>query len=348
MKLAAIVNRRPSAAACCVEDLERHLVAVDAEASQLLGRLDDGQRRQRMVGVPGQPVGEQVAHDPGQRRDALHVAGIPAVAGRHRLVVGQEAVGEDLDVAELAGLARRPADDGAGLDHPAAEPGADDGRHAGSQRRIGSEVDVVGIQGGGVAVVVVDDRQADARLQRAPHVVAPPGRLREVGGALDADDALRAGRPGRVQPDRCDALRTRCRSRSARGPSSRPWPRWRHPAPRRPGSGSRTCDPPGTGPMRRARSRCSWWRRCRCRRRPGQRPWHRILAVGRPFAASDTMPPMAMADSDDPRRARPEPPGLGSRHPARGERRLGRRGRVRLPRRLERPDHGRLDDCLAR
>ena len=111
-----------------------------------------------MVGVPGQPVGEQVAHDPGQRREALDVARVAAVAGRHRLVVGQDALGEDLDVPQLAGHARRPSNDLARLDHAAAEPGADDGRDRGMHRRIGPEVDVVGIQCRGIAVVVVDDR----------------------------------------------------------------------------------------------------------------------------------------------------------------------------------------------
>ena len=128
-----------------------------------------------------------------------------------------------------------------------------------SHRRIGTEVDLVGIQGSGIAIVVVDDRQADARLQRAAHVEAPPGGLREVRGAPGADDAVGACRAGRIQPDRRDTRRDRCRSRGARGPSSRPSPRWRPPAPRRPGSGSRTSDPPGSGPMRRAPWRCSWW-----------------------------------------------------------------------------------------
>jgi hypothetical protein len=72
------------------------------------------------------------------------------------------------------------------------------------QVRIGSEVDVVGIQGSGIAVVVVDHRKADARLQRAPHVEAPPRPLGEVRRATDADDALRAGRTWGVQADRGD------------------------------------------------------------------------------------------------------------------------------------------------
>ncbi len=192
----------PDRAGLLVEQLERHLVAVDAVGPYLLGGLCDGQGGQRMVWISREPVGEQVAYDPGQRRDALHVAGVAAVAGRHRLVIGQQAVREDLDVPELAGHAGRAADDLARLDHPAAEPGADDGRHRGMHRRIRSEVDLVRIQGGGVAVVVVDDRQPDARLQRAPHVEAPPGGLREVRGTPGADDAHGACRPGRVQPDR--------------------------------------------------------------------------------------------------------------------------------------------------
>ena len=49
-----------------------------------------------------------------------------AVARGHRLAVVEQAVQRDVHVAELAGHPGRALDDLAGLDHAAAEAGADD------------------------------------------------------------------------------------------------------------------------------------------------------------------------------------------------------------------------------
>ena len=60
-------------------------------------------------------------------------------------------------------------------------------------------MDVVGVEGGGVAVVVVHDRQAEPVGERAAEVEAPPFRLGEVRGALGGDHSVGAGRTGSVQ-----------------------------------------------------------------------------------------------------------------------------------------------------
>ncbi|GAA3451324.1 hypothetical protein GCM10018962_31570 [Dactylosporangium matsuzakiense] len=160
---------------------------------------------QGVVGEAGQPVGQEVAHDAGQGGDALHVAQEAAAAGREGLALFEQAVHGDVDVAELAGHPGGALDDAALLDDAAAQAGADDR----GDRRLGvggrAEVHVVGVEGGRVAVVVVDDGQAQASLQGAPEVEAPPGRLGEVRRALGGDDAVGAGRAGGVEADGDDA-----------------------------------------------------------------------------------------------------------------------------------------------
>ena len=103
---------------------------------------------------------------------------------------------------------RRPA----GLDHAAAEPGADDRRDRRALRRAsGPKWRVVGVQRGRVAVVVVDDRQSEARLDRGADVEAPPlGSEKLV--------APRARSRRRRSPARACRARRRARRHGARRP----------------------------------------------------------------------------------------------------------------------------------
>ena len=73
--------------------------AIDAALGQLVVR------------EAGQPVGQQVLLDAGERGHALRVAVEAAVAVRERLALGQQALHGDVDVAELARHARRALDD---------------------------------------------------------------------------------------------------------------------------------------------------------------------------------------------------------------------------------------------
>ena len=65
---------------------------------------------------------------------------------------------------------------------------------------------VVRVQRGGVAVVVVDDGQAEALLEAAAEVVVAPAGVGEVRGPARRDDALGARRARRVEADPADAL----------------------------------------------------------------------------------------------------------------------------------------------
>jgi hypothetical protein len=67
------------------EDGQGQGVALLAVVPDLLGRLAQGQARDRVVWVPGEPVGQQVLRDPGERGHALRIAELPAVASRRRL-----------------------------------------------------------------------------------------------------------------------------------------------------------------------------------------------------------------------------------------------------------------------
>ncbi|GFJ88393.1 hypothetical protein Prum_020350 [Phytohabitans rumicis] len=167
-----------------LEDLQGERVAAFAVRPDELGGLLDRVGRAQVVPLePGQPVGQQVLHDAGQRGHALHVAGEPAVALRRRLPLGEQAVHRDVHVPELAPAAGRALDDPPGLDDAAAEAGAHDRGHRGAQLRVRPEMDNVRIKGGGVAVVVVDHRQPDPVLQRAADVEAVPGGQPEVRAA---------------------------------------------------------------------------------------------------------------------------------------------------------------------
>ena len=87
------------------ENAPRHRVARRAEAADQLGRF--GQRFHRgqlVLGELGQPVRQQVLLDPGERGDALRVAGQAAVARRHRLA-GRPAA---RPAGSAHGRARRP------------------------------------------------------------------------------------------------------------------------------------------------------------------------------------------------------------------------------------------------
>ena len=156
---------------------------------------------QRVVRVAGQPERQQVVGDAAQRRDALQVGDEPAVAPRHRLTRHQQAVHRDVDMAELTGHPGRATDHSTGLDHPAAEPGADDRRDRRTSRRLVAEVPLVGVQGRGVAVVVVDHREVQSFLDGVADVEAPPLGGGKVGGPASRDHAIGAGRPRRVEPD---------------------------------------------------------------------------------------------------------------------------------------------------
>src|SRR3974377_170534 len=68
----------------------------------------------------------------------------------------------------------RPLDDVALLDDAPSEAGADDRRDRAPLGGEGAEEPVVRVEGGGVAVVVVDDGQGEPLLEGAPEVVAPP------------------------------------------------------------------------------------------------------------------------------------------------------------------------------
>ena len=194
------------------EDAPRQRVTRLTVAADRLGGPCERQLRERMVGMAGQPVGEQVAPDPRQRGDALDVARLPAAAGRDRLAVVQDAVEGNSNVPELAGLAGRAANHRPRLDHPAAEPGAHHRGDRRSQRRALPEMQVMRVQGSGIAIVVVDHRATDARLQRGSNVEPTPLGLREVRRAQRADDAIGARRTRRIEPDGGDVCERRpCR-----------------------------------------------------------------------------------------------------------------------------------------
>ena len=111
----------------------------------------------------------------------------------------EQSVHRHVHVTELAGHPGRPLHDPAALDHAAAEAGADDRRDRRPLAGDRAEVHVVGVQRGGVAVVVVDHREAELALERLAHVEPAPA-LCEVGRTLRADHPGGRRRPGRVEP----------------------------------------------------------------------------------------------------------------------------------------------------
>jgi len=105
-------------------------------------------------------------------------------------------------VAEFAGHPRRALDDVPVLDHAAAEASADDGGNRAAAGSFRAVPHVVSVKGGGVAVVVVDDRDAEAPLERAPDVEPVPAGVAEVGRAPGGEHPRGTRRARRVQPDR--------------------------------------------------------------------------------------------------------------------------------------------------
>ena len=90
------------------EDGEGHGVAVLPAGPHELRRLGERVRLgELVVRVAGQPVGQEVLLDAGERGDALRVAVEAAVAVRQGLPGLEEAVHRDVDVAELAREAGR-------------------------------------------------------------------------------------------------------------------------------------------------------------------------------------------------------------------------------------------------
>jgi hypothetical protein len=108
------------------EDGQRHRVTVFGVAADQLGGLADRHTAKLVALVPGQPVGQQVVLDAGQRGHALRVAELAAVAHRCRLALVEQPVQRDRDVAEFSGHPGRALDYLPGLDDAAAESGADD------------------------------------------------------------------------------------------------------------------------------------------------------------------------------------------------------------------------------
>ena len=125
----------------------------------------------------------------------------------------------------------------------------------------------MGIQRGGIAVVVVDDGNAEAVLQRGAEVEPVPLRLGEVRRALRGDHPVRARRPGRAETDGAHRLpvtpvgASTWSSASMRAPIATS-------GPSRTRLGLSTSRPPGSARSCRAPSRCWTCRRCRGRRRP--------------------------------------------------------------------------------
>ena len=134
----------------------------------------------------------------------------PAVALRDGLALGQQPLHRDVDVAELAGHAGRALHDPARLDDAAAEPGAHDRGDRRVPRGVGAEAGVVGVEGGRVAVVVVDDGQAAAgsRGRRGSRSPRQPSWAKFVDPIDEMTPSALAG-PGVSRPDRAHALARR-------------------------------------------------------------------------------------------------------------------------------------------
>ena len=181
----------------------------------------------------------------------------------------EQAVHRDVHVAELAGEA------GGALDHlpfsitPPPRPVPMIAEIEARCGASGAEELVVRVERRGVAVVVVDDGQPQALLERAAEVEVAPARVGEVRGAARRDHARRRsrGRACRARP-----TRTRSRAMPVRASTSsnathegreRDLGAFLHAA-----RASRSAPRPGSVPRRRARWRCSWCRRCRARPPP--------------------------------------------------------------------------------
>src|SRR5262245_7211306 len=108
------------------KNLERKRVTALCVAADQLCRLPRPDRVELMVGEPGQPIGQEVELDAGQRGHALGVANEPAVANGQWLILLKQALQRDLYVAQLPSHPRRAMDDPACFDHAAAEAGPHD------------------------------------------------------------------------------------------------------------------------------------------------------------------------------------------------------------------------------
>ena len=273
VKLAAIVNSRPMAMACCAKiSSASGVTGLAVPADQLrrgARRADPGEL---VLGEPGQPVRQQVLLDPGQRGNALGVTRQAAVARRDRLPGTEQPVHRDPDVPELAGHSGRSLHHLPALDHAAAEAGADDRGHRGAPVRLsGPKNTWWAYSAAALASLLYSTGMPEPALQRAADVEAAPVRVAEVRCPARRDHAFRADRARRVQAHR--RARSPAASRSAPEPARTTGPAPRSPFPGRPGRSwaSRPSGQRGTCPRSRARWRCSSFRRCRGRPPPTDR-----------------------------------------------------------------------------
>jgi hypothetical protein len=159
----------------------------------------------------GEPVGQQVQLDALERGDALRVPVEAAVAVGNRLAFLEQSLHGDVDVAQLPGHARGALHDVAALDDPAAQAGAHDHGDRRVARGVRAEEDVVGVEGGRVPIIVIDDRDTQPGLDGAAEVEPVPAAVGEVRGSARGDDTLRAGGAGAVQADGADPLAAHAR-----------------------------------------------------------------------------------------------------------------------------------------
>ena len=111
---------------------------------------------------------------------------------------------------ELAGHTGGTTHDVAGFDHATTETRADDRRDRGAPQGQLAEVDVVGVQRRGVAVVAVHHGDAEPEFECLADVESPPLREGEVRRTPRRDHAIGRGRSGRVEAHRADVGADRC------------------------------------------------------------------------------------------------------------------------------------------
>ena len=186
------------------EDLAGHFVTAFAEPAQQLGCLVDGRADQFVFRVLGEPVGQQVLADACQRRHALDVSDETAIAPRYRLPVTEQTVHRDVYVTEFAGHTGGTSDNVARFDHATTESGADDRRYRGAPQGQLAEVDVVGVQRRGVAVVAVHHGDAETEFEGLADIESPPFRKGEVRRTPRRDHTFGRCRSGRVEAHDAD------------------------------------------------------------------------------------------------------------------------------------------------
>ncbi len=174
MKLAAIVNNRPIATACCSKILsaisspcspyDRIWRAASLPASEATG----------WSGYFVSQYGNRLRSSPVSDATLSASPTKPQLHAGIGLVVGEQPVHRDVDVPELAGHTGCTTNHVARFDDAPTEAGADDRRNGRATVSLGAEQLVVGVQRGGVAVVVVDDRQPEIAFDRHPEVETPP------------------------------------------------------------------------------------------------------------------------------------------------------------------------------